>query len=534
MTAPQAELSTLEKSDYRDLIIPPGSTEERIPNVSGRVQVDAKGNKVLPEFLSPFFRGFIRTTWHSLSFGTKTGIGSKTSVGTDTDTTLTGAKHDDIQTVQYLVDTSKHDFHSGTYVTMRTPAVRSKNENLKIAWTPNYAIFNCIRATYKIGNVKSDDITCHWMMDYYTYDLENSLKPNLDRDIGNISELTEWSNELPERDLTLVLPFNFSFSWKQSTLLSLWEKKVEISHELTLYKDPVKSALRFQYKKDQKTKTFGYMEGIESLIEYDQAPLPDVKTLNANFHENERSLPENQKDFIYVPLHQVTTVVLPEKIAIPDTKTLELSSDFPVAAISAKAVNLEARSRNYHGNYTDNPDDHRKGKHVISSASLYYGEILKCSMTSNEANSILMRRFFKGLPRHQGFYMIPLTARPFEVVNNSGVILPEKTQLRVTLDTQKERKLGSKNQSLEQLLKMDKGKEEDYAEESSSNEIGELFSEPSMPSSSLVNGNDSVPFSQNSSKYMIVYSLLSSTWFKYEKDANGIYSFDYSIRPYAH
>lgn len=104
------------------------------------------------------------------------------------------------------------NFIAKPYLVIKLPSIIPHGDYTSVAWVKNigYALINNIQ--FQVNNKIIEQVTGEWM---YIYNQLTNKHHNIDKMIGNIKLLTDYSESKEEYELCVPIPFTF-FEYKNS------------------------------------------------------------------------------------------------------------------------------------------------------------------------------------------------------------------------------------------------------------------------------------------------------------------------------
>jgi hypothetical protein len=295
---------------------------------------------------TPFYREHIRVSWHSTFLEE-----------------LEYTKDED--SITFFANGRAH-FLLYTNFIFNTPEIISHNPNIEVAWTPNL-LHNFVQE----AELKFNDISIQ-EFDTVGADILIQLEPRSGegkraqylRDIGNLSQLTSFSNRLPSTRLSLHCPWSFSKKASKSIPLCLSSTTI-VKMKFKIRQNPLE-LIRIR----EKNRDDFHLRALEC---NDQVSIDEIKLP----HLNGKYALVSQKEIEWhkkIPNRELFFDTL-EKYDSYDSHQMTLSSNYPVRALFPVAQNMTASAINNHSNYTTNPFNCYLGVSPISHYTLYYQTI---------------------------------------------------------------------------------------------------------------------------------------------------------------
>lgn len=310
--------------------------------------------------------------------------------------------------VKYIVLNTFH-YLSHVYMVQKLPALKVKkayNDTIQICWPHNVANNVTKLGEFKVNETKIQTIDNKWLDDFLQFFTESGREQWIAECQGNIPELEDWNNFLPEYDLTPIQPFFIDND--DNTAFPIF--KIDRQHKI-----------HFRYKL---RRNFRKLLRMRKLIEGKWCDIP----FNKNYIEGNYGsdiLPEPELWGIYYKVTEpelnsnlncegddgvrsnemIVLDVIPIKgenlYTYGKSPTIPLVSDQPVKAFTFKAQKKDyLKSRNY-SNYTTE-DEVRKGFSPIDKVNKF------CYGTANKMKDIGIHHTSRIFP----FYHC--TRTPFE------------------------------------------------------------------------------------------------------------------------
>lgn len=309
------------------------------------------------EVESPFYREHIRVGWHSTFLEELKSIRE-----TNEDSSIT-----------FIANSNAH-FLLYTNLVFYTPQIVSRNPNVEVAWSPNL-LHNYVQ----LAELKFNDIPVQ-KFDTVGADILIQLDPRPGegkrdqylRDIGNLSHLTHFSNQLPSTRLSLHCPWSFSKKTSKSIPLCL-STTTAITMKFTLQRDPSKLIrIREKHQDQFHLRALDYedrisIEGLQNNLLLFPRFYGKYSLVTPKEIKWQKSIPN--REFFYDTFHEYDAE---DWTKHGEFSEVILSSSLPVKALFPVAQNMTASAINNHSNYTTNPYDCHLGISAISKYNLYY------------------------------------------------------------------------------------------------------------------------------------------------------------------
>lgn len=295
-------------------------------------------------------------------------------------------------------------FHALRYTVMiqQLPRVTAV-PGYQVCWAPHMGC-NIIRnAIFKVNDVDWQTLNDEYFVDYIE---KIDKSEDLARELGDVLETQQWSEELEPYTTLFKIPWFFSQHSTKSFPLYNCGKEDNIVIETHLRRN-LSELLRVRRIDTKEELPFNesYITTTTPLslqvpeIRGDYIQMSDMECEHNRCEEAKSKFSINVYDIENVKLlesdniHTLNTTV---NIKIKDTP-------FPVHTIHWKAVNLEAKENNYLSNYSTNPKDHTYGGSPIKWVSLSTpnGIIFK-NQDSFISERMIPKMHFNKVPKNPG------------------------------------------------------------------------------------------------------------------------------------
>lgn len=264
-------------------------------------------------------------------------------------------------------------FHALRYtvVIQSIPAITAA-PGFEICWAPNLAT-NCIQsATFKVNDTEFQSLNSEYFDDHCKK-INKTNDKDLNYEIGNISELVEWSSYLPSYQTLFNIPWFFNQHSSKSFPLDKCGKEDVVVIETQL-KRSLSQLIRVRRADTKKEVTFdeSYLSANTPMT----LPVPEIRgeyIMKSDMEcEHDRCEETQQKYSSNVfDIDNVRMIESDNIYAMNNTVNIKIKDmPFPVHTIHWKAVNLEARKYNNLSNYTTNAFDNTIGGNPIKWVSL--------------------------------------------------------------------------------------------------------------------------------------------------------------------
>lgn len=301
-----------------------------------------------------------------------------------------------------------------TYLRWKLPSIKVKekyNDYVKICWSRYIAHNIVLKCRCLHGEKEYQVIPQKWFDMNFQFNIENDRKKEYREAIGDVPELIEFTNHLPEWNICFYQPFDFSRDICMALPLSI-VKATEVSFEYTFDYDISRFLRVMIFEKETNTwieKAFSYQQligicdGIVSRL-----PQPVLWGRYGKVDSEEEIQMQN-----CVPIHSyvISNYLVPEtknNIAIEKCETHEiipLVSDSPVKKIYWVAENLEAKKKNIHSNYTTEVDQ-TIGWNPFTKVVMKYGQSNRLALERDQFSGSQIFYHCKGSPIDKGFNCI--------------------------------------------------------------------------------------------------------------------------------
>jgi hypothetical protein len=297
------------------------------------------------------------------------------------------------------------------------PEIRVKNkfkDTVQVCWCMNIGL-NIVREASLVTETSTIQTMDSIWLNRVTQHMLQIDRDHLFQMIGNVPELTSWSNQLPRYTLTVPQFWDYCRDYGKALPIGL-AKKDTISH---IYKmrERIASLLRIRIKQGE--------EWIETRLDacrFKECPLVDVELetrlsppeLYASYSKSNPSEWEwrqTQNNTFYT--HDV--VKIPGELRYEAGKRFQvpLEIESPCIGIFFSAEPLKALDSNNYSNFTTNPSDLTKGADPFKSVSLMYGGLTKIPEVSSLYSSrVVPARFFPITPYQRGYNVLCIGFAP--------------------------------------------------------------------------------------------------------------------------
>lgn len=295
-------------------------------------------------------------------------------------------------------------FHALRYVmvTQQLPRVTAL-PGYEVSWAPHIGCNVVRNASFKVNDVEWQSLNDEYFVDYIE---KVDKSDDLDRELGDIPSLQEWSEEVAPYTTLFKIPWFFSLHTTKSFPLYNCGKEDDIVIETYLRRN-LADLLRVRRVDTKEEIPFdeAYVTTTTPLI----LPVPELRGdyIQMSDMECEHNRCEEAKEKYSINVYDIENVKMVESDNIHTLNTtvnIKIKDmPFPVHSIHWKAVNLEAKENNYLSNYTTNPSDHLNGGPPIkwTSLSTPSGIIFK-NQDSFIGERIIPKMHFNKVPKAPG------------------------------------------------------------------------------------------------------------------------------------
>lgn len=337
----------------------------------------------------------------------------------------------------YYEISQRYHYLTKVYMVVKTPNIkvneRFKN-TVKIAFTPNLMHHIHGNGYFYPGDGVCQKITPKSLDDYrvtYIKDLGN-----YDRKIGNVKNLTSFTNHIKPQVLKINPPWFFNLGDKFAFPLyddCIKTKKIRLMYEFNL---DLSKLIRI-LGKDKDSGEFKpfpfdwkyFDEDTTSTID-----TPEMWGVYCNISDEEYEFRTKSKNDNIIDYTDIIEITHNDIKKYGQTATIHLTSSEPVFGLSWKAENKKAEFLNHRSNYTTDEKDIKLGYNPISHFELKYGNIPRVSkMEHYHFDEILPEMYFGYPPHEKGYNFFFYDNKPrsvyvghtvvFDNVSKSGVDL---------------------------------------------------------------------------------------------------------------
>lgn len=350
------------------------------------------------EIASNFYNEFVRTTWYANS--------------------LIKFKHNKVSEdqIDYFYP-EPCGFLIYSELVQRLPELSVKDDHradIRIAWTPSIAYNIVDNARLTIGDVEAMNLTNISIEQYYQYCREPGFDNALNKGVGDVPFLTDFSEYLPSYSTVLVHPWFYNDNAKKLPMFDGIGKTVVHSYK---FRNQISSLLRMQELVDGEwvnvPVNLSFLNGIPadnclSAPEF-WAKVSYNCPEELEVHRCESKIDIYYRDFI--------TVSSPNPEKMGKKVVVDNMTRLPCRSLWWAAQNVEALEYNYYSNYTNNPYDREKDSwSPIKSFSIFHGTQLKKvdEMDTVHAELIEPRKHYKSQPLHTGHGAFAISLDPLK------------------------------------------------------------------------------------------------------------------------
>lgn len=313
--------------------------------------------------------------------------------------------------------------HNITHVSKRSrfPEVRVAEkftEGFKVCWPSNLAIAEIISAQFLVKQKQKFELDYETINAYYQC-LSSYPHHEIDKSMGNLDCLTEWSDFLPPYETFMELPFFFSESLSNSFPITN-KTGSEIQITVTTLKS-FTDLLRVSKKNSD-----GDWEEIDDgefrnkiikkciIVDGELNPTYWVKYSfihDTYFQVKKSQKEEEQQQNRYIEEKEIfyrryAHLKTDNETKYGNTVKLDVKLGKPCLGLVWFAENIKSTNRNNLGNYTTNADSKKIGYNPISSSKLSINNSSYIEGTGSILSHFYFRTAFPNCPRDEGLHAI--------------------------------------------------------------------------------------------------------------------------------
>jgi hypothetical protein len=343
---------------------------------------------------------------------------------------------------KYTLDNGKHDLLAFTTLRQKLPIIRVKKEyekDYQVCWIRDLG-FNSVRsATLKYGQEEIAKLDSRSIRAHYRILKDRQYQETVDKSIGNVPSLQEWSTYLPNYIIRFELPWYYSNDYSLGLPLFYSSTDKHFSHSY-IFNDELKSLLRMR-KRDPEN------EGCWEIIPFDMRYI-HVETRSDRLSEPEimgmyiKLLPEEVEEYkcwtrantygdFYIDTIEFESSPNPMKYG--SKLSVEMSNDAIVYNIVWMAENKTATDNGIHNNYTTNTLEIDEGYDPIEHTSLRVGSHDIFKELPNEYTSDLFYRDFPGRPLGTHLHAFSFNRTPKTINAKVGINMKGDMKSKLTV-----------------------------------------------------------------------------------------------------
>lgn len=307
--------------------------------------------------------------------------------------------------VSYRVRTLPYHGLLYTILVQKLPAIKA-NKGFEIRWCPNIGSNIVKSANFQVNDVVWQSLDSVYFDDYHTK-YSNEPKEVLNKDLGNIPHLQEWSSLLPSSMTFFRIPWFYSLHTSKMFPLYFCGKEDRIEHILDLRRH-LKDLLMIRSIDTGEMIPFDEacisVGGTSSL----ELPAPEMRgeyvMMSDMECEHNRCNGSKYHNEVF-DIDNVKAIDSDNTVSVNSTVSIKIKDmPFPVHTIHWKAQNASASSVNYLSNYSTNSEDHTSGTNPIkwSSLSCQQGILFK-NLENYICDRIIPSNHFKRIPDFPGY-----------------------------------------------------------------------------------------------------------------------------------
>lgn len=358
-----------------------------------------------------------------------------------------GEEVDGDVTVTYTCPPSFHELFY-TYRVHKIPSIRVKDPDLhRICWPYNLGVNLCTDAKLTNGGFQMPSLDSVVNDIHHQYNIPPGKENQIDKDLGNVPEMINFSEILPEYDIIVYDPWFYAQDTSLAIPLYLSDDQ-KIIHEYK-YRSRISKLLRMQEKvvvggeetwvtipcNLKNVEIYGGKEELKMPELYGRFGLFDKDELDTylNFwkDENDKSVPNAEK--IYWINDYIRSGSL-NPVSIGSNVTVEFESRRPVKALYWVVENVEATELNNFSNYTTDRDCIKAGRSPWTSYEYTYSTSVRLPANSSiHALRAEPRMHAESIPRVNGYGMYSYSWNPMSIEAEVGIVFTGKESMRPKL-----------------------------------------------------------------------------------------------------
>lgn len=325
---------------------------------------------------------------------------------------------------QIFVTPPGHDFLCNTHLKIEIPQVKIKPLHIgeyKVCWTPDLAYHITLSGKMKIGGMALCSIDRYWMIFDHQYNSNADHKVSLDRDCGNIPQLTEWNEFLPRR--TLKPPQHWYYARGDGRAFPLYRLNSQnpLTHVYSLNTDVIK-LLRMLKKTPTGWINVPVDLNILSITNKKGEPLRTL--VNIRMYGELSEVTPAEKESVYEKINTFTIEDIVgngevKKQGYDEVANVELITTNGLTRASYWAAqNFKASSLNYYSNFSTNCNDSKLGNNPLRKISLKFDGYEKIKkLDADDFSGALARNHFKSTPTIVGLHAHAYASKMNEINN---------------------------------------------------------------------------------------------------------------------
>nr|QBK93571.1 MAG: major capsid protein [Pithovirus LCPAC404] len=247
-------------------------------------------------------------------------------------------------------------------------------DSVRIAWTHHLIHHMIVYAGLCLDDEKTLSMDSNWL-DINSQYFVDHVNKDYNGNAGIGPELESFSTILPEKDISITMPFGFSNSIVQALPLHDVKNKVQFKLGFRL---EISKLLRMQELNHDTGEwrnisvITSYLEGVN---EATKVPLPKIMARYALQNKQIKDHFKKEEKVRELFLLDLCSISSSNDIDFGKQIDIPLECAFPCRGIFYTAQNVTAVENNYYANYTTNANDHTMGSDPVKKISIYYAGI---------------------------------------------------------------------------------------------------------------------------------------------------------------
>lgn len=325
------------------------------------------------------------------------------------------------QTATYTIESGMAHVLKGSFLETDVPSaevIHEYRDTIRIAWCENLGFNTVEKAVFEYGQKIKMELPSIFHDAEHQYNMSRGAgkRKDIDKNIGNVPELTEFSASLPAYRLCVRQRW---FYWNRKTFWPLFKYREHLTKHIYTFR-PYECLLRIQQYRDGVWVPLTSKDNVAKYVIFGTTKTPSLKGRFGQLSPEELEVNTSPGCVPDETILIRDVVVIKSKVSkkYGTEDSIQLSSRYICPYFYYMASNTLNSLIGEYSNYRNNYDDH-----PIVSSSGYYGSNPLFKDSTSQNTNMCQGEFFPSVPRVKGYNVYSFVFDPNNEDADSAPIL---------------------------------------------------------------------------------------------------------------